>query len=98
MFRNRSRDLAVLASPESDDDCGSRLQPAAADDADQSEDDGDDEQDVQCAAEGVLGDDAEQPEYDENGDDDEHGGLRADHMRERLQRHHLWSHELMSSG
>src|SRR4029079_16358751 len=46
-------------------------EPAAADETNQAEDDRDDEQAVQRTAKRVLGDDAEQPEDDENSDDGE---------------------------
>ena len=73
----RSRVRSASPTQKSTPASRGRLNAASADQADQPEDDRDNKQDVQCAAEGVLGDDAEQPEHNEDSDDGEHDGLQS---------------------
>src|SRR3989442_2406885 len=54
------------------------LERTAADHADQREDDRDDEKDVQESAKGVLGDDAQQPQDDEDDYQRDHAASPTD--------------------
>jgi hypothetical protein len=73
--KRRHRDRPAWNSPVARRLVARRSDAAAANHVDQPEDNRDDEQDVQRAAQRVLGDDAEQPQNHQNRDDDEHGTL-----------------------